>query len=415
MFFILATFKLYNKIDRFMLHYNYMSEQHSSTPISQIDKRSWLQRLGSSIKGVVTGLAFFVIAFPLIIWNEAREIQTYRSLEEGASAVINVSAEQIDSQHDGQLIHITGEARTPSVLTDDTFAISENALKLKRIVEIYQWSEEKQSETVEKLGGSVETTTTYTYKEIWDDRLINSQDFKDLANHRNPQIKPLENEEKTASPISVGAYTLSDRLIASLTDYQRLDLANDLLTTLTYAQQEQWQVFNNYVYQSADPSNPEIGDVRVYYQIIRPSTVSIIAQQNGPDLQAYQTKQGKSIEMVRLGQHSATEMFEGAVQANHLTSWLFRFLAFIFMYLGLKTILAPLAVLGSVIPLFAKILRFGSNLVSGIIALLLSLIIIGIAWLSYRPLIGLAILAAAALIFILITYLKNKPIIKKEA
>lgn len=392
-----------------------MSEQHSSTPISQVEKRSWLQRLGSSIKGVVTGLVLFAIAFPLIIWNEAREIQTYRSLEEGASAVINVSAEQIDSQHDGQLIYITGEARTPSVLTDDTFAVSENALKLKRIVEIYQWAEEKQSETVEKLGGSMETTTTYTYKQVWDDRLINSQDFKDQVNHRNPQIKPLENEEKTASPISVGAYTLSDRLIASLTDYQRLNLANDLLTTLTYAQQEQWQVFNNYIYQSADPSNPETGDVRVYYQLIRPGTVSIIAQQNGSDLQAYQTKQGKSIEMIRLGQHSATEMFDGAIQANHSASWLFRLLAFIFMYIGLKTMLVPLAVFGSVIPVFAKILRFGSNLVSGVVALLLSLVTIGIAWLSYRPLIGLAVLATAVLIFILIAYLKNKPSIKKKA
>lgn len=391
-----------------------MSEQHSSTPISQVEKRSWLQRLGSSIKGVVTGLVLFVIAFPLIIWNEAREIQTYRSLEEGASAVINVDSEQIDAQNDGQLIHITGEARTPSVLTDDTFAVSENALKLKRIVEVYQWAEERQSETVEKLGGSMETTTTYNYKQVWDDRLINYQDFKDQVNHLNPQIKPLENEEKTASPISVGAYTLSNRLINSLTDYQRLNLANDLLTTLTYAQQEQWQVFNNYVYQSADPSNPKIGDVRVYYQIIKPSTVSIIAQQKGPDLEAYQTKQGKSIEMIRLGQHSATEMFDGAVQVNHSTSWLFRLLAFIFMYVGLKTMLVPLAVLGSVVPFFAKILRFGSNLLSAVVALLLSLIVIGIAWLSYRPLIGLAVLAAAALIVVLIVYLKKHPNIKKS-
>ncbi len=38
----------------------------------------------------------------------------------------------------------------------------------------------------------------------------------------------------------------------------RLDLASDLLTSLPYAQQEQWQIFNNYIYQSAEPSNPKM-------------------------------------------------------------------------------------------------------------------------------------------------------------
>jgi hypothetical protein len=128
--------------------------------------------------------------------ERGRDIQIHRSLQEGASIVQTTNAEQIDPQQNGKLIHFTGEARTPSVLTDDTFAISENALKLKRIVEIYQWSEEQKTETIEKIGGSTETTTTYAYKQIWDDRLINSQDFKDKTNYPNPQNKPLEMKKR---------------------------------------------------------------------------------------------------------------------------------------------------------------------------------------------------------------------------
>lgn len=376
--------------------------------ITQIDQRSWFQRMGSSLKGIFTGLVLFIIAFPLLIWNEGRDIQIDRSLREGASLVTSIDATVVDSQRDGKLIHFTSEARTPSVLTDEAFAISENALKLKRTVEIYQWTEEQQTSTVEKIGGSSETSTTYSYKQIWSEQLIDSSTFQDKANYLNPQNKILENFEQAASPVSVGVYTLPDRLVSSLADYERLNLASDLLISLPYAQQEQWQIFNNYIYQSADPTNPQIGDARIWYQIIKPGLISVIAQQNGENLQAYQTKNGKSIEMIRIGEVSAEEMFAGALQANRLTSWIIRFLAFMFMFLGLNTLLAPLTILVSVIPFFAKILRFGTKLLSGVIALLLSLVTIGITWLIYRPLIGVMVLFLAVLVIIIFSRLKKK-------
>jgi Flp pilus assembly protein TadB len=60
-------------------------------------------------------------------------------------------------------------------------------------------------------------------------------------------------------------------------------------------------------------------------------------------------------------------------------------------------------------------MRFGSKLLSGVIALLLSLITIGIVWLHYRPLIGLAVLALAGLVLVLFSRLKNKAKITTEA
>lgn len=382
--------------------------------ITQIDKRSWFQRMGSSLKGIFTGLVLFIIAFPLLIWNEGRDIQIDRSLREGASLVTSIDATVADSQRDGKLIHFTSEARTPSILTDEAFAISENALKLKRTVEIYQWTEEQQTTTVEKIGGSSETSSTYSYKQIWSDSLIDSSTFQDKVNYPNPQTKILENFEQVASPVSVGVFTLPDRLVSSLADYERLNLPSDLLISLPYAQQEQWQIFNNYIYQSADPTNSQIGDARIWYQIIKPGLVSVIAQQNGENLQAYQTKNGKSIEMIRIGEVSAEEMFAGALQANRLTSWIIRFLAFMFMFLGLNTLLAPLTILVSVIPFFAKILRSGTKLLSGVIALLLSLVTIGITWLIYRPLIGVMVLFLAVLVIIIFSRIKNKNQLKNK-
>lgn len=385
-----------------------MTEQQFPSKTTTIDKRTWFQRLGSSFRGILTGLLLFIIAFPILIWNEGRAIKTYRSLEEGASIVESSDPEVIDPIQDGKLIHFSGEARTSSILSDDTFAISENALKLKRIVEVYQWSEDKKTETVEKIGGSTETTTTYFYKQVWNDRLIDSQSFQEASNHNNPQAKALENFEQMAEAVSVGAYTLPENLLSSLSDYERLDLSSDLLTTLPYSQQEQWQIFNNYIYKSADPSNPVIGDTRVFYQVLRPGMLSVIAQQKGENLQAYQTKNAKSIEMIRSGQISAEEMFEGAIQTNRLSTWLIRFLGFFMIYIGLNTLLVPLSILLSVIPLFAKIFRFASKLLSAVIALVLSLTTIGIAWLLYRPLIGLAVLLSAVGVIILFSKFKRK-------
>lgn len=385
-----------------------MTEQEFPSKTTTIDKRSWFQRLGSSFRGIVTGLLLFIIAFPILIWNEGRAIQTYRSLEEGANIVESSDPAVIDPSQDGKLIHFSGETRTPSILADNTFSISENAIKLKRIVEVFQWSEDTKTETVEKIGGSTETTTNYYYQKLWSDQLIDSTGFQVREGHENPQSKPLENEEQVASPVSVGAYTLPDRLVGSLSDYERLNLSSDLLVALPNAQQEQWQVFNNYIFQSDNPSNPEIGDARIWYQIIRPGTVSVIAQQSGENLEPYQTENGKSIEMIRTGEISAEEMFEGAIQGNQLSTWLFRILALIFMYIGLNTLLVPISTFLSVIPLFAKVFRFASKLLTFVVALVLSLITIGIAWLIYRPLIGLAVLLTAVAVVFLFGKLRKK-------
>ncbi len=385
-----------------------MTEQKFSSKTTTVDQRSWFQRLGSSLRGVLTGLLLFVIAFPILIWNEGQAIQTHRSLEAGASVVENSDPAVIDPAQDGKLIYFTGETRTPSILTDSTFPISENAIKLKRIVEVYQWSEVTETKTVEKNDGGSETSTTYSYQQVWAEQLIDSTSFQEQASYHNPQSKPLENEEQVANPVSVGAYVLPDRLLSSLSDYERLNLSSDLLTTLPNAQQEQWQVFNNYIFRSADPSNPDIGDMRIWYQIIRPGTVSVIAQQSGSSLEPYQTKNGKSIEMMRTGAVPAVDMFEGIIEVNQLRTWLLRVLAVVFIYIGLNTLLVPISTFLSVMPLFAKVFRSANKLLTLVIALVLSLITIGIVWLIYRPLIGLAVLLTAVAVVFLFTKLRKK-------
>ena len=55
-----------------------------------VSSESWFSRLAGSIKSVLVGIVLFLVAFPLLIWNEGRAVQTAKSLREGASHVVSV-------------------------------------------------------------------------------------------------------------------------------------------------------------------------------------------------------------------------------------------------------------------------------------------------------------------------------------
>ena len=80
-----------------------------------------------------------------------------------------------------KLVHVSGNATTDEVLTDPTFGVSATAIRLGRKVEMYQWNEVKNSSTQKDLGGSNETTTTYSYVKKWSDDPIDSTKFKEAA------------------------------------------------------------------------------------------------------------------------------------------------------------------------------------------------------------------------------------------
>ena len=133
----------------------------------EVTRQGWLSRVGGAIGGTVVGVVFFLGSFPLLWWNEGRAVHTYRSLQEGAGAVVSVPAGRVDPGNEGKLVHLSGRATTDEVLANPTFTISANALRLRRDVEMYQWVETRRTEKQQKLGGSEETVTRYMYETAW--------------------------------------------------------------------------------------------------------------------------------------------------------------------------------------------------------------------------------------------------------
>jgi hypothetical protein len=175
---------------------------------------------------------------------------------------------------------------------------------------------------------------------------------------------------------------------------------------------EDWRAKAKYhaegVYFGQDPALPQVGDIRMRYTQVPLTEISIIAQQAGNALIPYMTKAGKTIDLLSQGRVEAAAMFESAQSSNVLFTWVFRFLGTFLVVWGFKTIFAPIGILASVLPPLAFVVRIGTGLAAWLLGLPLSLIVIAIGWLYYRPIIGITLLAAA-IIIPTVLYLKKKP------
>ncbi len=369
-------------------------ETMAEDSVTKVTSESWFGRMGGAVKGIVFGLFLFIIAFPVLWFNEGRAVQTARSLEEGAGIVVSVSATEIDPANQGKLIHITGDAVTSDILQDEEFGVSESAVKLRRSVEMYQWSENSSSETKKNLGGSTETTTTYTYAKKWSTRAIDSSRFQKPAGHTNPGDMPYVKMERVAKNVDVGAFKLSDSLISRMSSYEPLAIRE---SAVPEELSDKAQVYQGVYYLGEDPAKPAIGDVKVSFEVVRPGPVSIVAKQIGSTFEAYNAKAGKPVLLLHSGTHSAENMFAAAQSANTVTTWILRFVGFFIMLIGIKMMLRLLPVIADVVPFIGSLVDAGVGIVAFLLAGVFSSVTIALAWFAYRPLLSIGLLLVAGL------------------
>lgn len=359
--------------------------------------KSWGSRIVGSFMGIIVGIILFLGAFPLIFWNEGHSVNRIKTLNEGRGAVVALSSDTVDPAKNGALIHISGKATTTDNVADSVFGVQETALKLKRTVEMYQWKESSESKTVKNLGGSETTETTYTYEKTWSDGAIDSSNFKKPDGHQNPSSMPYESETFAAANITVGAFKLSEPFVSQINSYEDYSLSQQNLDAMDPTVKSDYALSGN-SYFHGDAANPQVGAVRISYGIIKPTDISAIGKQDAGAVQTYFTKNG-DISLLEMGNVSADSMFAAAESENKLITWLIRVGAFLCMWIGLSLILGPISVFGNVIPFVGNILGAGIGLVTGVVALVLTLVTVAIAWIVFRPLIGIALLAFAGLFF----------------
>jgi hypothetical protein len=370
---------------------------------TEVSSQSWFSRIGDAIKGILFGLVLFAVSFIVLFWNEGRAVKTAKSLKEGASSVVSVDPGKLDSRNEGKLVHFTGLATTAETLSDPQFGISINAIRLQRQVQMYQWQQKEETRKQKKLGGSEETIKTYSYSQGWSGEAIDSSKFKTTEGHANPS-KPLNDLAPVAQTVTVGEFRLSPALVGQIKGTEPMPPLADKPAGLG----PEFQKTASGYYRGSDPGKPQIGDLRIDFTIVRPQTVSIVAQQAGNGLRGYVTKAGRTLEMLACGPHSSAEMFTVAQKENSTMTWILRLVGFLVMWAGLALILNPLKVIADVVPFIGDIIGMGIGLLTVLIALPLSLLTIAIAWIFYRPLLGIALLALAGVaVFMLVKRMKK--------
>ena len=407
----------------------------SPDSISTVSTESWGSRLGNAIKSVLVGIVLFLVSFPLLFWNESRAVKTTSSIKEVAATVdVTATPGVVDPSKNETLIHLSGEATTDETLTDDEFGVAAVAIKLYRSVEMYQWEEEEESETRKKTGGGEETTTTYTYTKDWSEGRNDSSQFERPEGHENPTPQYWANEI-IAKKVTLGAFTLSNALVGDIANYTDLRMTGEDFDALPEAKKAELKLSDGKFYlpygsgapddpaEKGDPAvegerggnaaedeetgaterppgdapvgEPQLGDLRISFQIVKPQPVSIIAKQVGESFSSFHTKSGRDVEWLYEGTLTAEQMCDKKHTENAMLTWILRLVGFLVMAFGIGLVFRPLVVVADVIPMVGNVLGAGVFVFAIVIALPLTLSTIAVSWFAVRPVLGVILLVAA--------------------
>ncbi len=372
--------------------------------VTKVTRTSWGDRMKNSFLGIIVGLILIFLSGILLFNNEGRAVKTAKGLTEGSKAVVSVSNTPLDPANENKLVHLYGALEVEDTLRDAEFHLAVNALHLNREVEMYQWTEDQETKTEDKLGGAQETTTTYTYKKAWKSSEVNSSEFQEPSGHENPGSFPYQKLNQSAQMVTLGDFQLSSSLISSVNQFTDIQPQEQNIAQVSGA-----SLSGKYVHIGKGSANePKVGDVRISFKKVVPTEVSIIAQQMGNRLTPYLTSQGTHIELLQLGSVPANMMFEAAQSQNTVLTWILRLVGVVLMFIGFKLFFGPISILTAVLPFLKKIADIGIGLVSFILALSISLLIIAIGWLFYRPVLAIVLIVIAVGGFLLISQLRKK-------
>ena len=343
--------------------------------------------------GVIGGIVLLVLGTGLLWWNEGNNVKNIKTLKEVSKNVVDISSSKVNSNYEGKLVATSGDLITEGEpLLDSTFSISVSTPKLVRTVEMYQWKEDESTDD--------DNHTTYSYKKVWEEDVINSNTFA-RGGHDNPNSMEYKTTDFEAESVKIGAYNLSIDQIRRLS-------ANEYLKIESNNYPEGYHVDGNYLTNSANLDNPSIGDIRISWKYNNWQKVSVLAVVSGNSFTDYISNVGKHVNRVEKGTLKSSDFTTKINDENNMMKWIFRALGAFIIFLGYSSILSILTTLTRFIPILGGIVGAVLGLLALLIGIVHSLIVIAIAWIRFRPILGIALLVIAVGLVILINMIISK-------
>ena len=347
-----------------------------------------LDNTKASFKNVVAGILLFLGSFWLLSWNEGNFVNNQKKAQFISDNVISVNS--YSPENDRKLIHYSGKINTTENLSDEYVSI--NVPVLSRKVEMYQWKERSRTKDGRRR---------YSYSKVWSEKQIDSGNFYRSASYENPVMK-LQSQTQYAQNVTIGDFSAGSSLLQNVTPSSQLSLAS---------LSRRYNIVNNHIYiPVVSGQTGNVGDYRISYTVIpNNSDISVISTQYNKTLSMFKNSKFE-ISILEPGKYSAEEMVEHFINKNNISTMLFRCLGFGLMFFGLCLFISPVTSVMSFIPIIGEIGSGAVHFAAFIIALVLSAVTIGIAWIAVRPEIAIpAIIAAIAAGYFLLKLKKPKP------
>jgi len=230
-----------------------------------------------------------------MIWSNALWRAALEAVEEAP-------ADRVDPSLDGELVHVVAQATMNAPAGDELFMMnSDEAVGLVRVIETWQWVEKTET-TSSGVGSNRRSTTNYVYRRDWAEGLIDSSTFHHSDGHTNPPQVEYQGLTVVGNGARLGAYTLSPAVIDALPTLDELPL------DATDARRAEGELSNNRIHLHEDPQEPQLGDQRLFYRVLSPSVLSVMAVQDDGHFRAWEHDPSRPVLLAHQGSMTATEL-----------------------------------------------------------------------------------------------------------
>jgi hypothetical protein len=340
--------------------------------------------MGTSLFASGIGLIVFAAAAALLYWNEGNTARLANTLQEGPGRIEAVEAARVEPANEGKLVYLVGQVEVAQPASDPELGVTARAIRLSRRVRMYQWQE------TEHVRGK--TVRSYSYAKAWTEKPIDSSRFAHPQGHQNPTRFAFGARHFDGVGAHLGAFALSPALRDQIQGARPLAVKKASLEGLPTALMARLKDGDRGLFLGQSPQHPEIGDLQIDYEVVPPAQVSVVARQTGQALGPFRGREGSDVEMLAMGAVPLTEMFQQANFGNEGAGWVVRFLGYGLMLIATALMPRPIVAVADRVPAFGALVSRGVFGVAVVVSALLSVLVIALAWLTLRPLVGLGLL-----------------------
>ncbi len=235
----------------------------------------------------------FAVAIAMLLYTERTSISMQKAYGNlGDILVENVDTTELPVKYNGKLLYFGAFTRITDTIADPIFGVGGKYLAVRRTVEYYQWVEHKYTEKT-KYKDETETKTYYEYSRAWVNAPVNSAEFEEKGGHENVAPLTIEPNVIYSPNVKMGAYTVGSEIMNTIArclfeeSAAEIDFEMARKPLVKSLVNKKIHLTAGSIFYGDDPEAPQVGDVRVNFDVASPSFLYVMAMAEKGTLKPY--------------------------------------------------------------------------------------------------------------------------------